>query len=226
MRSSLEPREFTWISEQLLTKLPVNRAKFCPVYAAIPLFLQRFEVSAEGQVEIEAILDSLVAKANQAPPGVYSPPLGFQDLEHAGALDAESQVALGGGLGKAGLTHLDEEEGLLLKKGAIGLQGGLHFAEGPEDTLDVVLHGGLVALEGGPCLGGGSPTAVDGLRERRGNRPSEIGGVERAFQVARSIATGTGKPERWQKVFAGGVSAAGGGVDARASGDEIGSAGE
>ena len=61
-------------------------------------------------MEIEPVLQALVAEADQASAGVHGTALALENLEDAGSFDAQSKVAFGSGLGLAGLVGLDEEE--------------------------------------------------------------------------------------------------------------------
>ena len=185
-----------------------------------------FEVAAEGEVEVEAVLDALVAEADESAAGIDGAALGFEDFEDAGAGDSEAEVAFGLFLGEGGLFDFLEEEALLLSEGAVGLEGGFDFAEGGQNGLDVVADGGAVAREGGPCFGAGGAAAVDGLAEGSGDRPCDESGVNGAMEEFGACIAGAGEADRREEILAGGVGGAGGGEDAGPSGGEVGPAGE
>lgn len=117
-------------------------------------------------MEIEAVLQSLVTQPDQGAAGIYGPALRFENFEDTGPFDAETEITFRGGLGLAGLIDLDEEKPFLLPERVIDLQCRFNFSERLEHALRIIVYGGLVAVEGGSCLGAGGASPVDGLGQR------------------------------------------------------------
>ena len=105
-------------------------------------------VAAEGEVEVDAVLEALVFEADEGDAGVLGAALGFKVFEERGSIDAEGDVGEGAFFSEFGLFDFFFEEVLLLGEGAVGVDGGLDFKEGEEGRLGVVFDGGMVVGEG------------------------------------------------------------------------------
>jgi len=114
-------------------------------------------------VEIETVLQSLITQPDQGAAGIYGPALGFENFKDTGPFDAETEITFCGGLGLAGLIHLDEEKPFLFPERVIDLQGRFNFPERLEHTLGIIVYGRSVAIESGPCLGARVASLVDCL---------------------------------------------------------------
>jgi hypothetical protein len=85
--------------------------------------LRGAEVAAEGEMEIDAVLEAVVLKTNEGDAGVLGAALCFEVFEERGAIDAEGDVAEGAFLGEAGLLNFLFEEDLLFGEGEVGGEG-------------------------------------------------------------------------------------------------------
>ena len=94
--------------------------------------LARGEISAEGEVEIDAVLEAEITEPDEGGAGTLGTALSFEILEEGGTFDSEGDVIQCSFFGEVGLFHFGFEEGFLLAKGVVGVDGGFDFAEGEE----------------------------------------------------------------------------------------------
>ena len=81
-------------------------------------------VAAEGEVEVDAVLESLIFEADEGNTGVFGAALSFEVFEEgSSSIDSQGDVGEGPVFSDLGLFDFFFEENLLLGEGAVGGEG-------------------------------------------------------------------------------------------------------
>ncbi len=172
------------------------------------------EIAAQREVEVDAVLEALVAQADHAGAGVVGAALGLQHREDV-RVDALGIVALGLLLRERRLFQLGGEKRFLFGERAVGGKRGLHFAEGDQGRLGILVEGCLIARQRRTRLGGNRAAFGEDLGETPGERGDEVVQIQQVRQAGRRGAAGAGDGKRRQQRLARGIRALGAGKQSR-----------
>ena len=179
-------------------------------------------VAAEGEVEVDAVLEALVFEADEGDAGGFGAALGFEVFEEGGPVEAQADIGESALNGELRLFDLLFEEAFLLGEGAVGFDGGLDFAKGEEGEADIVFDGGPILLESGAGAGGEGSALIDRLGERGSDAVNEEIGIEGAAEIGVTGGGSGGQTEVGKEVLAGRLGILGGGEKAGAGRLEVG----
>jgi hypothetical protein len=182
------------------------------------------EVAAEGEVEVDAILEDEVAGLKEGFLGVEGASLGFEDGDD---VDEAAFVFIEGeGFGFDGFFGGDAEGGEFFAQVLFGGEGGFDFAEGDEDGLgingDVFVGAGFLEVD----VGDDTSALEDGLHGSGGDIPDEAFEGEKFGEIIAGEAAAGGEPEDGEELFFGALDTLEGGFGAAFGGDEVGASAE